>query len=221
MEGRLSMRRQRDTASRNRGGDYVWAGWMLMLGGVFSLTANGLVTPLLPRGAEFAETASSYLFVLRQGLSAAAAIFLTLGVCGLSGLMKDSNGFFARLANMLAIVGGILLFAHEWGQVFFVHDLALVAPDALKQLEGQTGMSLFDIGAIAAIVGFSLGWLIYAIFLASMGALPRRGPLLTIAGFFAIPALTPLLPSLTGMIVGNLILSSGWVLIGYDARQRR
>lgn len=215
------MKRQRTKAGRSGSHDYAWAGWMLMLGGVFSLTANGLVTPLLPRGAEFAETASSSVFVIRQSLSAVAAMFLTLGVSSLSGLIKGRQGFFARLVTLLAIVGGLLLFAHEWGQIFLVHDLALVAPDALNQLEDQTGLSPFDIGAIAAIVGFSSGWFLYALFLASVATLPRRGSLLVMAGFFAIPALTPLLPGLTGMAVGNLILSSGWVLIGYDTRQRQ
>lgn len=219
MEGRHSMKRQQSEASRNRGGDYVWAGWMLMFGGIFSLTANGLATPLLPQNADFVEVASSPFFVIRQGLSALAAMFLTLGACSISGLMQGSGRFFGRLVNWLAIIGGVLLFAHEWGQIFFVHDLALVAPDALRRLEGQAGMNLFDIGAIAAIVGFSLGWLLYAMFLASVSALPRRGPLLIITGFFAIPTFTLALPGLSGMILGNLILSGGWILAGHDARR--
>ena len=51
---------------------------------------------------------------------------------------------------------------------------------------------------------------------AAGGVYARRGPILVIAGFFAIPILSAALPDVWGPILGNAVLGSGWIVLGYE-----
>lgn len=42
------------------------------------------------------------------------------------------------------------------------------------------------------------------------------GPILLIAGFFAVPILAAAVPDLWGFVAGNTIIGTGWVLLGWE-----
>ena len=191
-------------------------GVALIAGGVLTFFVNAGLTPLLQSGAPYPVTAASAAFLWRQSLSALATMLILIGSIGLYLRHADRAGRFGAISFLLTFVGGVMLFANEWCQVFVVRGLALNAPDALAELEAVEGLNAFDVGAIAALTTFTLGWLTFSASLLRTGAYMRRGPITLVAGFFAVPLFGACLPNPWGFIVGNAVLGAGWVFLGYD-----
>ena len=194
----------------------TWGGIAVMAGGALTLLVNVGLTPFLQPDAPYAETAASCVFLWRQGLSALAAVLILAGSVALYLHNADRAGRFGAIAFLFAFVGGALLLAHEWSQIFFVHEMALRAPDALTALEAAKGPSLFDIGAIIAFLAFVLGWIMFSVSMLLAGVYPRRGPILVIAGFCAAPILSAVLPDMWGAVIGNVVLGAGWIMLGHE-----
>jgi len=194
----------------------AWSGIALAAGGALTFLVNATLTPSLQSDAPYATTAASTLFLWRQGLSALAAVLLLAGSIGLYLRQNGRSGRFGAIAFALAFVGSALLLANEWCQVFFVRGLALTAPEVLEKLEAAKGPSLYDIGALIAFITFTLGWIMFSASMLRSGVYARRGPILVIAGFFAVPILTAALPDAWGAVVGNAVLGSGWIMLGYE-----
>ena len=194
----------------------AWSGIALAAGGTITLLVNAGLTPFLQTDAPHPETVASSVFLWRQSLSALAAVLLLAGSIGLYLRHADQTGRFGAIAFMSAFVGSALLLANEWCQIFFVRGLALKAPDVLEELDAAKGPSLFDIGAMIALTTFTLGWIMFSVSMLLGGVYARRGPILVIAGFFAIPILSAALPGVWGPILGNTVLGSGWIVLGYE-----
>jgi hypothetical protein len=197
-----------------------WSGGALAAGGALTLLINAVLTPLLAAHAPFAEIAASPLFVWRQGASALAAVCLLFGAVGLHLRQAARAGRFGALAFALAFLGGALLFAMEWGEVFVVHPLAVAAPQALPALEPAHGPGLYDIGAMIAFSAFALGWILLAIATLRAGVLPRAAAWLVIAGLLAAPLLGAAL-HVWGAVAGDAILGAGWFWLGLDVARAR
>jgi hypothetical protein len=192
----------------------AWSGVAIAAGGILTILINAGLTPFLRPDAPYTETAASSLFLWRQGLSALAAALLLAGSTGLHQHQAGRSGRFGAVSFVLAFLGCGILFAHEWGQVFFVRDLALRAPEALQAMESAEGPSLFDIGAMIAVITFTVGWIAFSISMLLAGVYPHRGPILLIAGFLAVPLLGAALPGVWGPVLGNIPLGLGWILLG-------
>jgi hypothetical protein len=139
-----------------------WTGAALCVAAVLLVVINAGLTPRLPDG-EFSHLGASQIFLLRQSLAALTALLMTFGIVGIFSAQADRVSFFGRFAFLLAFAGGMALFATEWAQIFVIRDLALNNPAAVDQLEDAPGMTLFDIGALAAFSMFALGWIMLAI----------------------------------------------------------
>jgi len=196
-----------------------WTGAALACGGLLTIVINAALTPLLPHGVAFAVTAASTVYVWRQASSALAALLLLFGCTGLYLRQAGRAGRFGGVAFVAAFTGSALVLATEWTQVFDVHDLALRAPAALTAMNAAKGMSLSDAGAMIALGTFALGWIALAAATIRARVLDRRAAMLVIAGFFAIPLLHAALESVTGDIIGNAILGSGWIWLGLGVRR--
>ena len=122
------------------------------------------------------------------------------------------------IAFGLAFVGSAMLFAHEWAQVFFLHPLALVDPDALQAIEDVEGLNFYKLEALLSVSTFAIGWIAFSTSMLMGGVFARLGPALVIAGFFATPLLTVALPSLGigGQIIGTVVMGAGWILLGRE-----
>jgi hypothetical protein len=193
-----------------------WSGRALAAGGALTFLINAGLTPFLPRGTPFVETAASVVFLWRQSLSAAAGVLILFGAVGLYLRQRGRAGRFGGVAFALAFLGSALLVAHEWTEVFLVRDLALRAPDALRSLEAPGRPGLYDIGAMTALGTFTAGWIALAVSTLRVTPSSRRGAWLVIAGFFAIPLLGAALPGAWGIVAGNAVLGAGWILLGAD-----
>jgi hypothetical protein len=197
-----------------------WSGVALAAGGALTLLLNAALTPRLPAHAPLAETAASPLFVWRQSVSALAALGLLFGAVGLHLRQAARAGRFGALAFALAFLGGALLFAMEWGEVFVVHPLAVGAPQALAALEPAHGPGLYDIGSMIAFSAFALGWILLAIATLRARVLPRPAAWLVIGGLFATPLLGAVL-HVWGAVAGNAILGAGWFWLGLKVARAR
>lgn len=185
----------------------------LVAGGALALLLNLLLTPRLPVEAPFDELAASGVFLWRMLVAALVAALLTVGSAG---MWRVADNPLRKLAAAIAFAGGLLLFAHEWNQVFFVRALALSQPGALVALEEGADMDLFDLGAMLAMTTFSLGWLMVGVSLLRSSRFARRGPLLLVGGFFLVPLLGAIVGGSWGMALGNVVLGLGWISLGRD-----
>jgi hypothetical protein len=198
-----------------------WSGAALATGGALTLLINVALTPRLAAHAPFTETAASPLFVWRQGASTAAAACLLFGAVGLHLRQASRAGWFGALAFVLAFLGGAMLLATEWAEVFVVHTLALGAPQSLAALESGHGPTLYDLGSMIAFATFALGWIALAAATLRAGAFPRAAAWLVIVGLFATPLLGAALHGAWGAAVGNAILGAGWFWLGLDVARAR
>jgi hypothetical protein len=192
-----------------------WTARALAAGGVLTALINLGLTPLLPAHAPYARTAASSLFLWRQALSALAAALLLAGSVGVYLRQAARAGRFGAVAFAVAFLGSALLFATEWAEVFLVRTLAVRTPEALTALEAGHGPTLYDLGAMAALGVFELGWIALAGWSLRAGVVSRRGPALVIAGLLVIPLLGAVAGT-WGAVAGNVVLGAGWFVLGRD-----
>lgn len=188
-----------------------WTGGALCIAAVFLVAINAGLTPLLPDGA-FSQLAASEIFLWRQCLAAMTAFLMTLGIIGIFSAQAARVSFFGRAAFFVALAGGLALFATEWAQIFIVRDLSLTNPAALDQLEDAPGLTLFDIGALAAFSAFALGWVLLAISTMLARVFSRWSAALVVIAFFATPALGAF--GVWGAAAGSALIAVAWVALG-------
>lgn len=194
-------------------------GFAMMLGAICYFIANGIITPMMPTSGPSAELFGSKEFLARLSFAAASVFFLLVGSIGIFMHQRHKTGWFGALAFGITFVGTTVVFAHEWGQVFFLHELANVAPDGLETLVDRDGLNLYSAEAYGVLITFMLGWFLLGISMLLARAFNLLGPLLLVGGFFAVPILAASLPDLWGFIVGNLIIAAGYLLIGRELSQ--
>lgn len=189
-------------------------GVCLILAGVLLVAVAAGLTPFLPAH----NTRATDIFLWRQSASAVVAALLLFGALGIYLRQADHPGMFPGIAFAAASLGSALLLAQEWNEIFFTRDLAIRFPAALEQLEAAE-FSRWDIGALLAVGGFTLGWLALAASTLITRRFPRWAGWSVIGGFFAIPLSQPLLPGPVGPILGSLILGAGFVGLGKSLLQ--
>jgi hypothetical protein len=191
-------------------------GVALLLGGLLTLGLNVAFTPLLPLDGAFSEIASSPFYLPRLGSAAIASLLLLFGLVGLYQRHREKVGLFGVCAFVIAFAGSAMVFAHEWAQVFFVHPLAALSPRALDALDDADMGTLYGFEGLAAVLGFTLGWLLLCVSMLLARVVPRLGPALVIAGFLLAAPLSAVIQPVTAMIIGMAVVSSGWMLLGRD-----
>jgi hypothetical protein len=195
-----------------------WSGAALCIAAVLLVGINVVLTPRLPDGA-FSQLGASQIFLLRQSLAALTAFLMTLGIVGIFSAQANRVSFFGRTAFCVALAGGMALFATEWAQIFIIRDLALSNPAALDQLEDAPGLTLFDMGALAAFTAFALGWVLLAISALLARVFSRWSAALVLIAFFVTPALGPL--GVWGAAAGSVVIAAGWTALGVQLFRMR
>ncbi|MBT8065614.1 MAG: hypothetical protein KJO09_00125 [Gammaproteobacteria bacterium] len=190
-------------------------------GGILLIIVNAVFTPMLDLEVAFTEMMASNAYVWRLSLAAVAVFLLMAGAPGLHAHQAARSGLFGKVAFGLTFLGCALLFAHEWAQVFYVHSLAVGAPDALQAIEDAEGMNLYDAEAIIALLTFTFGWIAFAASMIRTGVFTRWGPILIILGFFATPLLTAMTSVKLGGALGNAVLGSGFILLGWQTSKNQ
>lgn len=193
-----------------------FGGVAIVTGGAMLIVVNAVVTPMLDLEVPFTEMMASNTYVWRLSLAALAVFLLMVGCPSLHAYQAARSESFGKVAFGLTFLGCALLFAHEWAQVFYVHSLAVAAPEALQAIEDAEGMNLYDAEAIIVLVTFALGWITFAISMIRANVFSRLAPILVIAGFFATPLLNAVTSVKLGGALGNAVMGSGFILLGRE-----
>ncbi|HET9793178.1 MAG TPA: hypothetical protein VFS34_01855 [Thermoanaerobaculia bacterium] len=185
-------------------------GRSLEAGGILLILINVLFTPLMisRRGAGPPEATA--LFLARQSTSAVAALLLIFGCLGIHLVQREVYGRLGAGAFLAAFVGGCLLFAVEWGNVFLVQPVARIAPAAFAAVDKDTFSNL---GFASAAGLFALGWLALSLTTWRFGNLSRPAAIATFVGILSIPILQALFKT-PGAILGNAIFGAGLTALG-------
>ncbi|MEM9387506.1 MAG: hypothetical protein AAGA68_20795 [Pseudomonadota bacterium] len=192
-----------------------WSGRTLMGGGALAAITNGVLTPLLPHGSAFAELASSTVFRVRMSLATVVTLCLVVGCIGLCIVHVKRMKVLGAISFLLALLGSAAAFAHEWAQIFYIHHIALTAPQALNLMENVNRPNLFDAEAAIALGGLTLGWSAFCAYMLSARVVGRTGPSLVLASVLALPLLAVAAP-IMGQVVGAIGLAAGWCRLGWD-----
>lgn len=192
------------------------SGLAIATGGVLLIVVNAVFTPMLDTDVPFPEMMASSTYLWRLSLATLTMFLFMIGSPGLHAYQDKCSGLFGKITFSLTFLGCAFLFAHEWAQVFFVHSIAVAAPDALQAMEDAEGINAFDIEAMIALVTFTLGWISFAVSMIVARVFARPGPVLIIAGFFAIPLLSAVTSPILGGVLGNAVLGSGFILVGRE-----
>jgi hypothetical protein len=195
---------------------FKWSGIAIAAAGVLLIIVNSVFAPMLDFNVPFTEMMASKAFLWRLSLAALTVFLLMIGSPALYAYQTGRSGLFGKFAFGLAFLGCTLLFAHEWAQVFFMHSMAVVAPDALQAMEDTKGPNLFDLEALIVITLFTLGWIAFAVSMLIANVFSRLSPILVIAGFFAIPLLTAATSPKLGGALGSAVLGAGFILLGRE-----
>ncbi|MBT8107950.1 MAG: hypothetical protein KJP17_06920 [Gammaproteobacteria bacterium] len=193
-----------------------FGGVAIVTGGVMLIVVNAVVTPMLDLEVPFTEMMASNAYLWRLSLAALAVFLLMVGCPSLHAYQATRSELFGKVAFGLTFLGCTLLFAHEWAQVFYVHSLAVAAPEALRAIEDAEGMNFYDAEAIIVLVTFAMGWIAFAVSMIRANVFSRLAPILVIAGFFATPLLTAVTSFKLGGALGNAVLGSGFILLGRE-----
>ena len=192
------------------------SGIAIAIGGLGLIVVNAVFTPMLDMDVPFPEMMASNAFLWRLSLASVTVFLLMIGTPKLHAYQSSRSGLFGKIAFSLAFLGCAYLLAHEWGQVFFVHSIAVAAPDALQAMEDAEGINAFDMEALITIMTFTLGWILFAVSMLVGKVFARLGPALVIAGFFAIPLFSVAMGPIWGGVLGNAVLGSGFILLGRE-----
>jgi hypothetical protein len=188
-----------------------WCGRALVAGAILSILVNGLLTPQLlsENGSRLPETTEIYL--IRQSCSALVALLLLFGGLGLHLAQRKRSGVFGAVAFLTNFVGGCLLFAVEWADVFVLRTVARVSPAAFPLFDKDTFSSI-GFGSAASL--FVLGWLLMSMSVWRSEVVPRRGAITTLVGLVAIPLLQASPWKTVGAVAGNVIFGAGLLMLG-------
>ena len=199
-------------------GSFVrWCGLALCIAAVTTLALNIVISPHLPEGA-FATVAASEVYFLRQCIASAVALLLVFGIAGVHVSRLGRVGVFGTIAFVAAFTGQVLLFAIEYGQAFQVHDYALNAPAMLNAAMTDPHRPL-AIGALIAVAGFFLGWMLLAVSLLVSRHVHRLGPALILVGLPLLFATKSL--GAVGGVITSAVTGAGWFVIGLEMMRRR
>lgn len=194
-----------------------FAGGSLLVGGVLAALVNAILSPMLPADDGSIAVYTSTAYGIRMPLAALVVALVTAGSVGLY-LAQAHRLRFGALAFLFAGFGGLMVFWAEAAQATLIRDLAFGDAKALQALEEAGALIRWDVTFAVAAGVFMIGWLAVGVLTWRLGVLERRGAVLLLAGMFLVPLLGAL-AGIWGASVGNVVLGSGWALLGFDLRR--
>ena len=193
-----------------------WMGLVLAAAGVLLIAINVFVAPFVNMNEAMELTAGTTLFAWRQSLAIVDVLLVAIGTVGIYLWQMERAPRAALAVFLVSFTGSALLLAWEWINVFVIRSLALRAPDALRTLNVDQGVTLWDLGAMVPLALFTLGWLAIAACIMWTSPRLRVAASLIPAGLFLTPILTPLAGLKLAGALGNAVLGAGWIWLGWD-----
>lgn len=183
-----------------------WGGLAALLAGAIGIVgeiALFVTTGGLPRSEAGVTTAWS-AFTALMALSTALA---TLGLVAIYARQVGTMGRFGAVAFVLAMIGTLMAFAHQWTGTFVVPVLAEESPDLLDAITTDTTTILAG-GVFLSMILLPLGWFLFGLSSLRAKVLPATANWLVLAG-----ALLMLILSLAEFDLDKLVfnLGLGWM----------
>lgn len=177
-----------------------YSGVTLIIGGLSFVITNAVIAPYVDFEAPFSEMLRSSSSFYRMIFAALTVLFLLFGAIGLylHHIQIERARWFKHFAFIIAFLGSLFLFANEWHQIFVLPEIAKISAETMDKLGSSDNIGSYGIGAMIALVTFSIGWILFAVFLLIARKLKPLGPALVIAGFFIIPIISGILTPLWG-----------------------
>lgn len=195
-----------------------YSGVALVMAGLFFIITNVVISPLVDFDAAFSEVLSSSVFQYRMIFAALTVVFLLFGVTGLYLHHNEIEraSIFRHITFIIAFFGSAFVFANEWHQIFVLPEIAKMSPEAMEKLDSSENTGSYVIGAMIALVTFSIGWILFMISLLISRKLKRLGPILVLSGFFLIPIISGIITPKWGGVIGTAVLGIGFCIIGFE-----
>ncbi len=187
---------------------------VLMITGVLFFIVNAPLTMPIPFELPFPQDFATDAFLHRLSAATVLMFFLTMSTYFLYRHMPTADKLIDKACFGLAFIGCVMLFAHEWAQVFFVHPMAKFAPEGLIAVNEADGFNLYNLEAALAAGMFALGSLCFTLLILVRNTYGRLAPGLVVTGFVIIPVLTVMLPAPYGGVIGCVPMAIGYFLLG-------
>lgn len=194
------------------------SGLALILAGLCFAIPNTVILPFVDFGAPLSQLLTSTSFFYRMIFAALTVLFLLFGSIGIylhHSQIKRAR-FFRQFAFIIAFIGSAFMLANEWHQIFVLPEIANISPEVIDKLDSSDHVGVYAIGAIIALITFSLGWILFIISLLIGRKLKRLGPVLVITGFFILPLISGISTPIIGGIAGSILIGIGFLLIGIE-----
>ena len=191
-------------------------GVTLILGGIFFVITNSVLTPLINYDDPISDVARSSAFIYRMTAAAIAVGFLLFGSMGLFLFQIKNMDVFGFLSFIVVFFGNAFTLANEWYQIFVIPDLATIDSEALISLDKTAGFSLYNIGTMVALFTFTIGWILFCISMLRIGKIARLAPIMILTGLVGIPLVSLISTPAWGGTIGTAIMGIAFVLLGRD-----
>ncbi|MCL6274767.1 hypothetical protein M3P19_12165 [Muricauda sp. 2012CJ35-5] len=188
----------------------------LIIGGIFFIITNSVLTPLIDFEAPTSVIAQSSIFIYRMSAAALGVGFLLFGLIGLLLAHAKNLTSFDYLSFIIVFFGNAFTLANEWYQIFVIPELAIIDPDALNSLDETVGFSLYNIGTMIALLTFTFGWIMFCITMLRIGKIARLAPIMILTGLVGIPLVSLISTPAWGGTIGTAIMGIAFVLLGRD-----
>lgn len=195
-----------------------YSGIALIMGGLFFVITNVIISPFVDFKAPFSEMLTSSPFFFRMVFATLTLAFLLFGAIGLYLYHSqiERARLFRHVSFIIAFFGSAFLLANEWHQLFVLPEIAKISPEAIDKLGSSDNIDSYAIGAMIALATFSIGWILFTVSLLISRKLKRFGPALVIAGFFIIPLISGIFTPVWGGIIGSISLGIGFSSVGIE-----
>ena len=175
------------------------AGLAAIVGGV--LFVLGDLLGLFTFGDEFAETAATGTFFVKQLLYLFGTVLILFGLFGLYARQSEATGTLGFVGFLIAFLGTALAAGAGWAQAFIAPRIAELAPDLLEAPNFAFPLSF---------VAFAVGWLLFGIATLRAGVYPRVAAILLIVG--AVLTFVSFLFPASGLVLGIGVAWLGYAL---------
>lgn len=195
----------------------------LVFAGILFAIPNTVILPFVDFRLPFGELLVSTPFLYRMIIAALTVALLLFGSIGifLHHEKTERAKLFRNIAFIIAFFGSAFMLANEWHQIFVLPDVANINPKIVDEISFPEQAGRYSIGAMIALSLFSLGWMLFSIYLLIAKLVKRWGPILVLTGFFIIPLLSATTTPIIGGIVGGVFLGTGFSLIGIEVYKSR
>ncbi len=161
-----------------------WGGLSALFGGIIGI-ASEVALFITTGNLSFSDTAISSAWLVFVAFAALSTILSMLGLVALFSRQFQSDGKFGAAAFILAFIGTMMVFGHQWTGLFVVPVLAEGTPDFLDAIIADTTTILAG-GVFLSVFLMAVGWVLFGFASLRVKILPQGSIWLVTIGAFLV-----------------------------------